>query len=43
MSGLTITAYWPQAVAGSYTLKLVALDNNGLTAQLNVPVTVTAK
>ena len=43
MSGLTITAYWPQAVAGSYTLKVVALDNNGLTAQLNVPVTVTAK
>lgn len=43
MSGLTITAYWPQPVAGSYTLKLVALDNNGLTAQLTVPVTVTAK
>lgn len=43
MSGLTITAYWPQPVAGSYTLKVVALDNNGLTAQLNVPVTVTAK
>ena len=43
MSGLTITAYWPQPVAGSYTLKVVALDNNGLTAQLNVPVTVTTK
>ncbi len=43
MSGLTITAYWPQPVTGSYTLKVVALDNNGLTAQLNVPVTVTAK
>ena len=43
MSGLTITATWPQPVAGSYTLKVVALDNNGLTAQLNVPVTVTAK
>ncbi|WP_426056724.1 putative Ig domain-containing protein [Janthinobacterium sp. PSPC2-1] len=43
MSGLTITATWPQAVAGSYTLKVVALDNNGLTAQLNVPLTVTAK
>ena len=43
MSGLTITAIWPQPVAGSYTLKVVALDNNGLTAQLNVPVTVTAK
>ncbi len=43
MSGLTITAYWPQPVAGSYTLKVVALDNNGLTAQLNVPVTVTAR
>ncbi|PIG30281.1 hypothetical protein CLU93_4617 [Janthinobacterium sp. 35] len=43
MSGLTITATWPQPVAGSYTLKVVALDNNGLTAQLNVPVNVTAK
>ncbi|PKB20763.1 S53 family peptidase [Janthinobacterium sp. 64] len=43
MSGLTITAYWPQPVAGSYTLKVVALDNNGLTAQLTVPVIVTAR
>ena len=25
MSGLTITAYWPQPVAGSYALKVVAL------------------
>ena len=43
MSGLTITAYWPQPVAGSYALKVVALDSNGLTAQLTVPVSVTAK
>ena len=43
MSGLTITATWPQPVAGSYALKVVVLDSNGLTAQLSVPVSVTAK
>ena len=43
MSGMTITATWPQPVAGSYALKVVALDSNGLTAQLTVPVTVTAR
>jgi hypothetical protein len=43
MSGMTITARWTLPVAGNYALKLVALDNNGLTAQLTVPVTVTAK
>ena len=43
MSGMTITASWPQPVAGSYALKVVALDSNGLTAQLTVPVTVTAR
>jgi hypothetical protein len=43
MSGMTITARWPLPVAGNYVLKVVALDNNGLTAQLSVPVTVTAK
>ncbi|MBG6222878.1 MULTISPECIES: S53 family peptidase [unclassified Janthinobacterium] len=43
MSGLTITATWPQPITGNYALKVVALDNNGLTAQLTVPVTITAK
>ncbi|NVI84458.1 S53 family peptidase [Janthinobacterium sp. BJB401] len=43
MSGMTITARWPLPVTGSYTLKVVALDNHGLTAQLNVPVIVTAR
>lgn len=43
MSGMTITARWPLPVTGSYTLKVVALDSNGLTAQLNVPITVTAR
>ncbi|MEG1115173.1 MAG: peptidase S53, partial [Janthinobacterium sp.] len=43
MSGMTITATWPLPVAGSYALKVVALDNNGLTAQLTVPVTVAAR
>ena len=43
MSGMTITATWPQPVAGSYALKVVALDNNGLTAQVTVPITVTPR
>lgn len=43
MSGMTITARWPLPVTGSYTLKVVAVDSNGLTAQLNVPITVTAR
>ncbi|MGX9697208.1 S53 family peptidase [Janthinobacterium lividum] len=43
MSGMTITARWPLPVTGSYALRVVALDSNGLTAQLNVPITVTAR
>ena len=43
MSGLTITASWPLPVAGTYALKIAAQDNNGLTAQLSIPVTVSAR
>ncbi|OYO29089.1 S53 family peptidase [Janthinobacterium sp. PC23-8] len=43
MSGLTITAAWPLPVAGTYALKIAAQDNNGLTAQLSIPVTVSAR
>ena len=43
MSGMTISATWPLPLAGSYALTIVAVDNNGLTAQVKVPVTVTAR
>ena len=43
VSGATITALWPSPVAGSYSLKMVVLDNLGLSATLTVPVTITAK
>lgn len=43
MSGMTITATWPNPVAGSYTLAVTATDSAGLTAKVNVPVTITAK
>jgi len=43
MSGLTITANWPSPVVGSYNLKVSAVDSAGLTSQLTLPVTVTAK
>jgi hypothetical protein len=40
MNGLSISAYWPSAVAGSYTLKVTAVDSAGLTATATVPVTI---
>ena len=43
MSGTNVTANWASPVTGSYVLKVVAVDNAGLTATLNVPVTITAK
>lgn len=42
-NGLTIIANWPNPVLGSYNLKISALDSAGLSAQLTVPITVTAK
>jgi hypothetical protein len=43
LNGTTITAVWPSPVSGSYSLKIVATDNAGLTAQTTVPLTITAK
>jgi subtilase family serine protease len=43
MSGTTITAVWANPVTGNYNLKVVATDNLGLTAQVTIPVTITAK
>ncbi len=41
--GSTLTANWPNPVLGSYSLKVVAVDNAGLSATLTIPVTITAK
>jgi hypothetical protein len=43
ISGTTLTANWASPVMGSYSLKVVAVDNLGLSATLTVPVTITAK
>lgn len=40
VSGSTIMAIWPKPVAGSYQLVVTAKDSAGLSAQLNVPVTI---
>lgn len=40
VSGSIITANWPKPVAGSYQLVVTAKDSAGLSAQLNVPVTI---
>jgi hypothetical protein len=42
-SGLNLTTNWTPTAAGSYSIKITALDSLGLTAQLVVPITVTAK
>jgi hypothetical protein len=43
ISGTTIAVSWPSPVLGSYSLKVVAVDNAGLSATLTIPVTITAK
>ena len=43
VSGTTVTASWASPVLGSYNLKVVVADNAGLSATLNVPVTINAK
>lgn len=43
VSGLTLTANWPKPVAGSYSLKVVAVDSTGQSATANVPVIIAAK
>ncbi|WP_332851661.1 S53 family peptidase [Duganella sp. S19_KUP01_CR8] len=42
-SGLSVMPYWNAPVAGSYQLKVVVTDNAGGSAQLTIPVTVTAR
>ena len=42
-SGLNLTTNWTPTTAGNYSIKITALDSLGLTAQLVVPITVTAK
>ncbi|MBJ7312519.1 S53 family peptidase [Rugamonas sp. CCM 8940] len=42
-NGLNITAYWNSPVAGSYQLKVLVTDSAGGSAQLLVPVTVSAR
>ena len=43
ISGTTLTATWSNPVAGSYSLKVVAVDNAGLSATLTIPVTIAVK
>ena len=42
ISGLTITATWANPVQGNYVLQVAVVDSSGLSAQKNIPVTVTA-
>jgi subtilase family serine protease len=43
LSGSNIIMNWANPVAGSYNLKLYAIDSAGLTAQVTIPVTIAAK
>ena len=43
VSGMTITANWANPGIGSYSMKVMAVDSAGLSAQAVVPVTITAK
>ncbi|MFN7155415.1 MAG: putative Ig domain-containing protein [Acidovorax sp.] len=43
IAGTTITARWPKPVTGSYKLLVTARDSAGLSAQLAIPVTITAQ
>jgi hypothetical protein len=43
LSGSNIIMNWASPVAGSYSLKLYAVDSAGLSAQVTIPVTITAK
>jgi hypothetical protein len=43
ISGTTVNAIWASPVLGSYSLKIVAVDNAGLSATSIIPVTITAK
>jgi len=43
VNGLTLTATWASPVLGNYTMLVKVTDSAGLSSQLSVPVTVTAK
>jgi hypothetical protein len=43
MSGMNIIAKWPSPTVGSYSLKITVKDSAGLSAQVSVPITITAK
>jgi hypothetical protein len=43
LSGSNIIMTWAKPVTGSYSLKLYAVDSAGLSAQVTIPVTITAK
>lgn len=42
-SDLTINYFWNSPIIGKYNLKVSAVDSAGLTAQVTLPITVTAK
>ncbi len=43
LSGTNVSVNWASPVLGSYNLKVVAVDNAGLSATLTLPVTINAK
>ena len=43
MNGLTLNVSWANPVVGNYTMLVAVTDSAGLTSQLSVPVTITAK
>ena len=43
LSGTNINMTWANPVAGNYSLKLYAVNSNGLSTQVTIPVTIAAK
>jgi hypothetical protein len=42
-AGISLSVNWVSPVTGNYTIKVTATDNLGRSAQISVPVTITAK
>ena len=42
-SSSSITVFWPNPVAGNYTLTVTATDAAGATAQASVPVSISTR
>ena len=40
LSGMNVIASWAKPVAGTYSLKVVVTNNNGLSSQATIPVTI---